>query len=87
MIIGAVADIHGNFDALTSAIHRHPEVPLWICGAINDVLVTLQPRLHLCGHHHRYARFRSRGRPLGLHRPHQPVVPANRRGDARIQED
>ena len=31
MTIGAVADIHGNFDALTSAINRHPEVPLWIC--------------------------------------------------------
>jgi len=31
MIIGAVADIHGNFDALTRAISRHPEVPLWLC--------------------------------------------------------
>src|ERR671912_2391884 len=31
MIIGAVADIHGNFEALTTAIARHPEVPLWIC--------------------------------------------------------
>jgi Icc-related predicted phosphoesterase len=31
MIIGAVADIHGNFDALTRAIARHPEVPLWLC--------------------------------------------------------
>jgi Icc-related predicted phosphoesterase len=29
--IGAVADIHGNFDALTRAIERHPEVPFWIC--------------------------------------------------------
>jgi uncharacterized protein len=31
LIIGAVADIHGNFDALTCAMERHPEVPFWIC--------------------------------------------------------
>jgi Icc-related predicted phosphoesterase len=31
MIIGAVADIHGNFEALARAMTRHPEVPLWIC--------------------------------------------------------
>jgi hypothetical protein len=31
MLIGAVADIHGNFDALTAAMERHPEVPLWLC--------------------------------------------------------
>ena len=31
MIIGAVADIHGNFEALTRAMERHPEVPFWIC--------------------------------------------------------
>ena len=31
MLIGAVADIHGNFDALTNAITRHPDVPLWLC--------------------------------------------------------
>src|SRR5436190_21362797 len=31
MLIGAVADIHGNFDALSCALERHPEVPLWIC--------------------------------------------------------
>ena len=31
MIIGAVADIHGNFDALTRAMERHGDVPLWIC--------------------------------------------------------
>jgi Icc-related predicted phosphoesterase len=31
MIIGAVADIHGNFDAMTRAIERHPEVPFWLC--------------------------------------------------------
>ena len=31
MQIGAVADIHGNFDAMRRAMERHPEVPLWIC--------------------------------------------------------
>src|SRR5262245_39325889 len=31
MTLGAVADIHGNFDALTQAMARHPDVPLWIC--------------------------------------------------------
>jgi len=31
MLIGAVADIHGNFDAMHSAMTRHPEVPLWLC--------------------------------------------------------
>jgi Icc-related predicted phosphoesterase len=31
MQIGAVADIHGNFDALEHAMERHPDVPLWIC--------------------------------------------------------
>ena len=31
MTIGAVADIHGNFDALTQAMERHRDVPLWIC--------------------------------------------------------
>ncbi|MGE3404319.1 MAG: metallophosphoesterase [Vicinamibacterales bacterium] len=31
MRIGAVADIHGNFDALALVMDRHPEVPLWIC--------------------------------------------------------
>ena len=31
MIVGAVADIHGNFDALTQAMERHPDVSLWIC--------------------------------------------------------
>jgi Icc-related predicted phosphoesterase len=31
MHIGAVADIHGNFDALHAAMERHPEVPFWIC--------------------------------------------------------
>ena len=31
MVIGAVADIHGNFDALYRALDRHPDVPFWIC--------------------------------------------------------
>jgi Icc-related predicted phosphoesterase len=31
MIIGAVADIHGNFEALARAMHRHPDVLNWIC--------------------------------------------------------
>ena len=31
MMIGAVADIHGNFDALTRAMERHADVPFWIC--------------------------------------------------------
>lgn len=35
MTIGAVADIHGNFDALDRAMERHPDVPLWIC--VGDV--------------------------------------------------
>jgi uncharacterized protein len=35
MTVGAVADIHGNFDALTHAMERHPDVPLWIC--VGDV--------------------------------------------------
>ena len=35
MFLGAVADIHGNFEALTRAMDRHPDVPLWIC--VGDV--------------------------------------------------
>ena len=31
MIIGAVADIHGNFEALARAMHRHSDVLNWIC--------------------------------------------------------
>ncbi len=31
MTVGVVADIHGNFDALTRAMERHPDVPFWIC--------------------------------------------------------
>jgi Icc-related predicted phosphoesterase len=35
MTIGALADIHGNFDAMQRAIARHPEVPWWLC--VGDV--------------------------------------------------
>ena len=35
MQIGAVADIHGNFDALRRAMERHADVALWIC--VGDV--------------------------------------------------
>ena len=31
VFIGAVADIHGNFDALRRAMERHADVALWIC--------------------------------------------------------
>ena len=31
MLIGAVADIHGNFDALHGAMSRHADVRLWLC--------------------------------------------------------
>jgi len=31
MLIGAVADIHGNFDALARAMQRHPDVAYWMC--------------------------------------------------------
>ena len=31
MIIGALADVHGNFDAMTHAMERHPDVPFWLC--------------------------------------------------------
>jgi Icc-related predicted phosphoesterase len=31
MIIGAIADIHGNFDAMYRAMARQPDVPAWIC--------------------------------------------------------
>src|SRR5687767_7317940 len=31
MLIGAVADIHGNFEAMDAAMRRHPDVPLWVC--------------------------------------------------------
>jgi Icc-related predicted phosphoesterase len=29
--IGAVADIHGNFDALARAMARHPDISHWLC--------------------------------------------------------
>jgi len=35
MLIGAVADLHGNFDALYRAMARHADVPLWLC--VGDV--------------------------------------------------
>jgi Icc-related predicted phosphoesterase len=35
MLIGALADIHGNFDAMTRAMERHSNVPFWIC--VGDV--------------------------------------------------
>jgi uncharacterized protein len=35
LYIGVVADIHGNFDAMTRAMERHSDVPLWIC--VGDV--------------------------------------------------
>ena len=35
MLIGAIADIHGNFDAMRRAMTRHPDVPLWVC--VGDV--------------------------------------------------
>ena len=35
MTIGALADIHGNFDAMARAMERHPEVPFWLC--VGDV--------------------------------------------------
>lgn len=30
-MIGALADVHGNFDAMTRAMARHPGVPFWLC--------------------------------------------------------
>jgi Icc-related predicted phosphoesterase len=35
MVIGALADIHGNFEAMTRAMARHGDVPLWLC--VGDV--------------------------------------------------
>jgi Icc-related predicted phosphoesterase len=31
MLIGALADVHGNFDAMHRAMSRHPDVPFWVC--------------------------------------------------------
>jgi Icc-related predicted phosphoesterase len=35
VLIGALADIHGNFDAMRRAMERHAEVPFWLC--VGDV--------------------------------------------------
>jgi uncharacterized protein len=35
MLIGALGDIHGAFDAVQAIIRRHAEVPLWVC--VGDV--------------------------------------------------
>jgi Icc-related predicted phosphoesterase len=35
MHIGAIADIHGNFDAMRRAMTRHADVPWWVC--VGDV--------------------------------------------------
>jgi Icc-related predicted phosphoesterase len=35
LIIGALADIHGNFEALRAAMDRHPDVTVWLC--VGDV--------------------------------------------------
>jgi uncharacterized protein len=35
MLIGAIADIHGNFDAMRRAMVRHADVSLWVC--VGDV--------------------------------------------------
>ena len=35
MLIGAIADIHGNFEAMRQAMLRHADVPMWIC--VGDV--------------------------------------------------
>lgn len=32
MQIGALADVHGNFEAMTRAMARHPDVPFWLCA-------------------------------------------------------
>jgi Icc-related predicted phosphoesterase len=31
MRIGALGDIHGDFDAARQIVSRHPDVPLWLC--------------------------------------------------------
>jgi uncharacterized protein len=35
MLIGAIADLHGNFDAMRRAMTRHADVPAWLC--VGDV--------------------------------------------------
>jgi Icc-related predicted phosphoesterase len=31
VVIGALADVHGNFDAMTRAMERHQDVRFWLC--------------------------------------------------------
>ena len=35
MLIGAIADLHGNFDAMRRAMEKHADVPFWLC--VGDV--------------------------------------------------
>jgi hypothetical protein len=35
MTFGVLADIHGNFEAMRTAMTRHPDVPFWLC--VGDV--------------------------------------------------
>ena len=35
MIIGALGDVHGEFDTVHDIMGRHPDVPLWVC--VGDV--------------------------------------------------
>ncbi|HZP47156.1 MAG TPA: metallophosphoesterase [Vicinamibacterales bacterium] len=35
MIIGALGDVHGEFDAVDDIMGRHPDVPMWVC--VGDV--------------------------------------------------
>ena len=55
--------------------------------AINDVLATLRPRLHLCGHHHRFTETTREGVPSVCIDRVNRSVPADRHGDAEVQED
>jgi hypothetical protein len=37
MLLGALGDIHGAFDAARAIVARHPEIPFWLCvGDIAD---------------------------------------------------
>ena len=31
MIFGVLADVHGNFASMRTAMERHPDVPFWLC--------------------------------------------------------
>jgi uncharacterized protein len=31
MTFGVLADVHGNFEAMSRAMRRHPDVPFWLC--------------------------------------------------------